>query len=59
MFHQEQCESMELNWDRDRDELGRYLGYLPQDIELFDGSIAENICRFSETNSDKIIVAQG
>ena len=41
----------------DRDELGRYLGYLPQDIELFDGSIAENICRFSETNSDKIIVA--
>jgi ATP-binding cassette subfamily C protein EexD len=30
---------------------------LPQDIELFDGSIAENICRFNETNSDKIIDA--
>jgi ATP-binding cassette subfamily C protein EexD len=42
-------------WDRDK--LGPYLGYLPQDIELFDGSIAENICRFSEPNSDKIIDA--
>ena len=42
-------------WDRDK--LGPYLGYLPQDIELFDGSIAENICRFNEPNSDKIIDA--
>lgn len=42
-------------WDRDR--LGPYLGYLPQDIELFDGTIAENICRFNEPNSDKIIDA--
>ncbi len=41
----------------DRDELGPYLGYLPQDIELFDGSIAENICRFSGQNSEKIIGA--
>ncbi len=41
----------------DRDELGPYLGYLPQDIELFDGSIAENICRFSGQNSEKIIDA--
>jgi ATP-binding cassette subfamily C protein EexD len=41
----------------DRDELGQYLGYLPQDIELFNGSIAENICRFSNRNSDKIIDA--
>ena len=41
----------------DRQELGPYLGYLPQDIELFDGSIAENICRFSERNSEKIIEA--
>jgi len=41
----------------DRDELGPYLGYLPQDIELFDGSIAENLCRFNEPNSDKIIDA--
>jgi PrtD family type I secretion system ABC transporter len=28
------------------DSLGKYLGYLPQDIELFDGSIAANIARF-------------
>jgi ATP-binding cassette subfamily C protein EexD len=41
----------------DRDELGPYLGYLPQDIELFDGSIADNICRFSQQDSAKIIEA--
>jgi ATP-binding cassette subfamily C protein EexD len=41
----------------DRDELGPYLGYLPQDIELFDGSIADNICRFSQQDSEKIIEA--
>ena len=28
------------------ESLGRYIGYLPQDIELFDGSIAANIARF-------------
>jgi ATP-binding cassette subfamily C protein EexD len=41
----------------DRDDLGPYLGYLPQDIELFDGSIADNICRFSQQDSEKIIEA--
>jgi ATP-binding cassette subfamily C exporter for protease/lipase len=40
-----------------RTELGPHIGYLPQDIELFEGTIAENICRFSEVNSDKIIAA--
>lgn len=40
-----------------RDELGPYLGYLPQDIELFEGSIAENIARFGEVNSEKVIDA--
>lgn len=40
-----------------KDELGPYLGYLPQDIELFDGTIAENICRFGPVNSEKIIQA--
>ena len=36
----------------DRTELGPYLGYLPQDIELFEGSIAENIARFGEVVSE-------
>ena len=40
-----------------RTELGRHLGYLPQDIELFDGTIAENIARFGEIDSAKVIAA--
>ena len=41
----------------DRMELGPHLGYLPQDIELFEGTIAENIARFSEVDSTKVIAA--
>ncbi len=44
-------------FDWDRKQLGPYVGYLPQDIELFDGTIAENIARFSELNSGKVIDA--
>ncbi|MBP7543894.1 MAG: type I secretion system permease/ATPase [Acidovorax sp.] len=40
-----------------RTELGPHLGYLPQDVELFDGSIAENIARFSEVDSERVIAA--
>lgn len=43
------------NWDKQ--ELGPYVGYLPQDIELFEGSISENIARFGEIDSDKVIAA--
>ena len=43
------------NWKRT--ELGPYVGYLPQDIELFDGSISENICRFGQIDSKKIVEA--
>ena len=43
------------SWDRE--QLGPYIGYLPQDIELFDGSIAENISRFYEIDSEKVIEA--
>jgi ATP-binding cassette subfamily C exporter for protease/lipase len=39
------------------DALGPHLGYLPQDIELFDGTVADNIARFGEQNADKIIEA--
>lgn len=38
-------------------ELGPHIGYLPQDIELFEGSIAENIARFAEVDSAKVILA--
>ena len=41
----------------DRVELGPHIGYLPQDIELFEGTIAENIARFSELDSAKVIDA--
>ena len=41
----------------DRDDLGPHIGYLPQDIELFDGTIAANICRFADQDSNKIIEA--
>jgi ATP-binding cassette subfamily C exporter for protease/lipase len=40
-----------------RMELGPHVGYLPQDIELFDGTIAENIARFSELDPQKVIAA--
>lgn len=40
-----------------RDELGPYIGYLPQDIELFEGTISENIARFGDIDSEKVITA--
>ena len=39
------------------DQLGRQVGYLPQDVELFSGSIAENISRFSEKDDEAVIQA--
>lgn len=41
----------------DKSELGPYIGYLPQDIELFAGTIAENIARFNDIDSEKVIEA--
>lgn len=41
----------------DKSQLGPYLGYLPQDIELFDGTIAENIARFGEVDPGKVVEA--
>lgn len=40
-----------------RIELGPHLGYLPQDIELFEGTIAENIARFGEVDPAQVIEA--
>ena len=40
-----------------RNELGPYLGYLPQDVELIEGTVAENIARLGAIDSEKIIAA--
>lgn len=40
------------------EDLGNHVGYLPQDVQLFDGTIAENIARFEpQAPSDKILAA--
>ncbi|MBS7542962.1 type I secretion system permease/ATPase [Ancylobacter oerskovii] len=41
----------------ERDALGRHIGYLPQDIELFDGTVAENIARFRPDPDPAAIIA--
>ena len=41
----------------DKHQLGPHLGYLPQDIQLFAGTIAHNIARFAEVNADKVLAA--
>jgi PrtD family type I secretion system ABC transporter len=38
------------------EDLGRHIGYLPQDVALFDGTIAENICRFDEGATSEAII---
>jgi ATP-binding cassette subfamily C protein EexD len=44
-----------FSWDRTH--LGPHIGYLPQDIELFDGSISDNISRFGELDSEAVVLA--
>ena len=41
----------------DKAELGPHVGYLPQGVELFDGSVAENIARFGEVDMAKVEAA--
>lgn len=43
------------NWDKS--QLGPHLGYLPQDIELFEGTISDNIARFGVVDPDKVVLA--
>lgn len=42
-------------WDPEK--LGRHIGYLPQDIELFSGTVAQNIARFGEFEANDVIEA--
>ncbi len=38
----------------DKEELGQHIGYLPQNVELFEGTIAENVARFGEPVDEKV-----
>ena len=40
-----------------RDQVGQHLGYLPQDVELFEGTVAENIARLGTVDSEKVVGA--
>ncbi len=40
-----------------REELGPHIGYLPQDVELIEGTVAENIARLGEIDSERVIAA--
>ena len=44
-----------FQWDKQ--ELGEYIGYLPQDIELFEGTVSQNISRFGELDAQKVVEA--
>ena len=49
-------DGMEIhNWDRGA--LGVHMGYVPQDVQLISGTIAQNISRFAEPDSEAIIAA--
>ena len=44
-----------FSWPRER--LGPYVGYLPQDVELFAGTVSQNIARMGEVNSTAVVEA--
>ncbi len=41
----------------DQEHLGKFIGYLPQDVELFPGTVSQNIARLGEVDSDEVIKA--
>ena len=42
------------HWDPE--QIGRYIGYLPQDVKLFGGTVFENISRFEDEPKDKDVI---
>ncbi|HSV82045.1 MAG TPA: type I secretion system permease/ATPase [Ramlibacter sp.] len=40
-----------------REQLGPYIGYVPQDVELFDGTVADNIARLDKVDSEAVVAA--
>jgi PrtD family type I secretion system ABC transporter len=43
--------------DWPRQEIGPWIGYVPQDVELFDGTVAENIARLGEPDPEAVLAA--
>lgn len=41
----------------DREQLGPFLGYVPQDVELFDGTVKDNIARFGQVDAEAVVEA--
>ncbi len=44
-----------FEWDQEH--LGKFIGYLPQDVELFPGTLSQNIARLGEIDSEEVIKA--
>lgn len=44
-----------FQWNQEH--LGRFIGYLPQDVELLPGTVSQNIARFGEIDADEVIRA--